>query len=441
MAGIFHSQLDEPTAPSSNLASPSSSSDKENPRPSLNKRNTAQMTSPSASKRRRLTDRNINSQSQMSSSRHDDTSKYYDPDQDPEERRRIRKGIRDLTHDFNDSRTEYMQAGNDGILKTIHKANQLYVGVKQTSDATLDSRLLVNAADLSHKRTAQLALGNTTAGIDVDVFVTKCISYMRRGPDMSTVTQNVGGGRRRRTGASQRYADEGEDGDNGDAMNWDWLARTACLPYNARPTVSGWLLGPLSLQKRTRQLTQRAPAEKFDPTQAKNPNELRQEDLSGKDDANLTTICQDINTLLGKVQEEAQDTVDRVLSEMDDPDEDTMQRIMAKHDVADDGGVPLFRFCINPRSFGQSVENLFYVSFLVRDGSAGVSVDSRGLPTLHTSSPHLPSEAQAQGVVKRQAIFSLDFKTWEQLVDVFGIESSIIPHRNESTEEAATTWS
>ncbi|KAJ5649885.1 uncharacterized protein N7484_003608 [Penicillium longicatenatum] len=439
MAHVSYSQLEEPIAHSPSHPSPTSSSDKENPRHS-NKKSTAQMPSASTSKRRRLTDRTSNTQSQMDSSRRNNSTKYYDPDQDPEERRRNRKGFRDLQHDVHTSRAEFMRTGNDGIKKTLEKANELYAGVKQTSDATLDSRLLVNVADLSHKKTAQIALGDNTAGIDVDEFVSKCISYMRRGPELSTLTPNAGT-RRRRHAATQRDPDDSDEADEGDAMNWDWLGRTACLPCNSRPTVSGWLLGPLSVQKKTRQLTQRTQTERFDPTQLTKPNELVQDDLSGQENANLTTICQNINTLLGKIQIEGQEAVDTKLSEMEDePKEETKQKMMADHNVADDGGVPLFRFCINPHSFGQSVENLFYVSFLVRDGSVGVSSDSRELPTLHTSRPYQPSDAQARGIQKRQAIFSLDFETWEQLVDVFNITESIIPHRNESADEAATTW-
>ena len=81
-----------------------------------------------------------------------------------------------------DSRNEYLQSGNQGLRDTIKKANELFENVKQTSDATIDSRLLVQAADLSYKKTAQLVLGDASAGIDVDEFVSKCISFMRRAP-------------------------------------------------------------------------------------------------------------------------------------------------------------------------------------------------------------------------------------------------------------------
>ena len=35
----------------------------------------------------------------------------------------------------------------------------------------------------------------------------------------------------------------------------------------------------------------------------------------------------------------------------------------------------MFRLIINPESFGQSVENLFYLSFLIRDGKAALEFD------------------------------------------------------------------
>jgi Nse4 C-terminal len=38
-------------------------------------------------------------------------------------------------------------------------------------------------------------------------------------------------------------------------------------------------------------------------------------------------------------------------------------------------GINFFRFVINPHSFGQSVENLFYLSFLTHDGIASLEMD------------------------------------------------------------------
>ncbi|KAI2474559.1 Nse4 domain containing protein [Pyrenophora tritici-repentis] len=48
--------------------------------------------------------------------------------------------------------------------------------------------------------------------------------------------------------------------------------------------------------------------------------------------------------------------------------------------------VSLLDFAINPKEFGQTVENLFYISFLVREGNAKIVKDEAGLPLLRTSS-------------------------------------------------------
>ncbi|KAE8307390.1 Nse4 C-terminal-domain-containing protein [Aspergillus transmontanensis] len=438
MARISHSRR-----PSSKSSSPEPSSDKENRQISarVEKRSQAQtMASSANAKRQRLSNRASNihsgSQSQVSPLQQDRDKQFYDPDQDEKERRRVRKGLRDLTRELHDSRSEYMQPGNYGIRDTIQKANEYFQEVKQTSDATIDSRLLVSAADLSYKKTAHLVLGDASAGIDVDEFVSKCISFMRRAPEDSQAM--LSSTQRRRGQASGRsQADPNDsDEDQGDAMNWDWLGRSACFRHNARPSVSGFLLGPLSVQKRTRQFTQRRARERIDPSQAVRPQELREEDLDRQETSNLTTMCTSINKLLARTQNAGQDKVERLLSQLEEePTDEMVQKVMAQHHVADDGGVPLFHFCINPRSFGQSVENLFYVSFLVRDGTVGIQVDSRHLPTLHAAKPYAPSEAQRKGVQKHQAIFSLDFETWRDLIEVYGIEESIIPHREEEQHE------
>ncbi|OQD80386.1 hypothetical protein PENANT_c036G00248 [Penicillium antarcticum] len=398
------------------------------------------MASSRLNKRPRLTDRNSNIQSQgpPPSQRNGDT-RYYDPDQDADERRRVRRELRDLNRELNDSRGEFMQSGNDGLYKTVEKANEIFVQVKQTSDATIDSRLLVNAADLSHKKTAQLALGDSSAGIDVDEFVSKCISFMHRGPTNATGTPRGTQGRRGRTRQSQRdpYA---SDEDEGDAMNWDHLGRAACFPHNARPVVPGWLLGPLSVQKRARQMTQRTAREAIDPENAVKPIELQQGDLGQQDSVNLTQTCSEINKLLGNTQKERERKAERKLQNIENPTEDQLRGVFDECGIADDGGIPLFAFCIDPHSFGQSVENLFYVSFLVRDGTVGISTDSRQLPTLHPSNPYAPSEAQRQGIQKHQAVFSLDYETWEQLIKVFNIKKPIIPHREEIEGETGMSW-
>jgi len=42
----------------------------------------------------------------------------------------------------------------------------------------------------------------------------------------------------------------------------------------------------------------------------------------------------------------------------------------------------LFEFVINPASFAQTIENIFYLSFSIRDARAKIEDDANGLPVV-----------------------------------------------------------
>jgi len=206
---------------------------------------------------------------------------------------------------------------------------------------------------------------------------------MRRGhSDHDDATPGNGHRRRRRNEADEGDVSAQEDSaDEGDAFDWEYLGRKLCFPHNLRPAVPGFLLGPLSVQKRARKPIQRRERlQKRNPAAVVRPEELQKEDLEKVENSNLTTLCRNIRETLKKAQREGEEKAnDEATDEMT---EDEARALMAKHGICDDGGVSLFRFVVNPHSFGQTVENLFYVTFLIRDGSVGIGKDIHGLPTL-----------------------------------------------------------
>ncbi|KAK7900194.1 hypothetical protein LTR67_003940 [Exophiala xenobiotica] len=379
-----------------------------------------------ASKRRRVTG---DEDEHTSTAR---ANKFYDPDQNPEERRFVRKGLRNLLGKLHDSKSEYLRPESKGLEETLKEANELYKSVKQTSEATIDSRLLVETADLSYRKINSLTLGDGSTGIDVDDFVTKCIGFMKRGDEPAHRNRNETGStqtqRRRR-----RHGEDDEDGDEGDTMNWEYLGRNACFLYNARPCLTGFLLGPLSVQKKVRQQTQRKAREaRSQATQAARPVELNDEDLERQESASLTTVCTEIAKLLDDTLERGEKAVGRECEEAgDDLTDEEVREILRRHRMADNGCVSLFDFCVNPKSFGQTVENLFYVSFLIKEGKVGLDFDSQSLPTLGIAANR--SVAERQETKRNQAVFTLDFDVWEDIIKVFDIKKSIIPHRREET--------
>ena len=396
------------------------------------------------SKRRHLEERSRRLSSQAAHQRELNQrvdKQFYDPDQDEEERRQNKKEMRDLTKALNDSRAEYLQAQSRGLVKTLVKADALFKNVKQTSDATIDSRLLVTAADLSYKKINELTLGDSSVGVDIDEYVSKCIIFMKKGseaernreardidPTQPTSTQ---------TQRRHRRQTQVDDDEEGDAMDWDYLGRNAAFLANSRPCLSGFMLGPLSVQKKVRQPTQRRAREaRADLTQALRPVVLDDEALKDKEDTSLADQCKGIRKLLVRTAARGMEAFDKEYSES--MTEDDAQALMRKHHIADiEGGVPLFDFIINPKSFGQTVENMFYVSFLIKEGSAGLDFDSRGMPVLQAAEPK--SLQERQKLPRNQAVFTLDFDMWRDIIESCGITESVIPHADERDYDDGTT--
>jgi hypothetical protein len=171
-----------------------------------------------------------------------------------------------------------------------------------------------------------------------------------------------------------------------------------------------------------------------------------------KKENDLTAICGRILQQLQKLQADTQEIVADLIE--DDMDDDEKTRIMHQHGLRSTGGLDLMRFVVNPKSFGQTVENIFYVSFLIRDGRVEVDFDEFDLPALGMCtfktrlSAHIvypltlalaPVERESEedgtqrhGASKHQAIISMDEGIWREIIDVFSITEPMIEHRRET---------
>lgn len=314
-----------------------------------------------------------------------ENSDQYDPDQPIEERREVQRGLRRLREDARINRDKYMQPGEGGVRRLIKQANALAGSVKQTSEATIDSRLLVETVELSYKKTALLTSGDAGQGVDVDGFVTQCLQFMRLGagiqdddaPELSSTQRQ----RRRpnNRGRQQDYDDDEEVGDEGDPCNWEHLGRFVGVPMARRPATSGFLLGPLSVQKKVRKITKRSAPFRPNSIRETRPEVLDANAIQRKEENDLTAICRKILLRLQEAQAEAQDAAETAYNTSGDEE---AQKVMTAHGLKSSGGMDFFRCVIDPKSFGQTVENMFYVSFLIRDGQVQLELDEDGHPTL-----------------------------------------------------------
>nr|XP_022286434.1 EP300-interacting inhibitor of differentiation 3-like isoform X2 [Crassostrea virginica] len=77
-----------------------------------------------------------------------------------------------------------------------------------------------------------------------------------------------------------------------------------------------------------------------------------------------------------------------------------------------------FGFVLHPESFSQTVENIFYTSFLIRDGLAKILLDDEKLPLIEPiQNPE--QEKQRKALPHKQAVISISPQEWRKLVDVF----------------------
>ena len=93
-----------------------------------------------------------------------------------------------------------------------------------------------------------------------------------------------------------------------------------------------------------------------------------------------------------------------------------------------DGPVNALKFVINPASFSQTVENIFFLSFLVQQRRARMYIDEAdGMPYAETRFD--PEGAPPTNNQIVHFIFDITEKQWRQLTEELGITESAIPTR------------
>lgn len=277
---------------------------------------------------------------------------------------------------------DQMVQPNNLLLDALKKQDSIFGKVRQTADAALDSRFLVNASELAGKKLNSSLQGNAGVGIDLDQFVSKCIFFMKSGGNLNEED------------APAVAVPEEDDEDAGDdGLDWALLGRQACFPCNKRPPTMSFLLGPLSVQKRVRTTQRKARSQREPVGPATRPQEMKEGDIQQTENSNLSNLVKSINTRLRGHIEEVDEKVSEELSEIEgEPEPEDIVEASRRHRAAvtpsEELAVSLLDFAINPHDFGQTVENLFYISFLVREGNAKILKDEDGLPLLSKLHSH-----------------------------------------------------
>ena len=132
----------------------------------------------------------------------------------------------------------------------------------------------------------------------------------------------------------------------------------------------------------------------------------------------------------------------------------TTRNVLHIHKVLmEHGPMPMCRFVVNPGSFSQTVENVFYLSFLVREGSACIRYEEDdgefyvgtrrkrpfGSRTVAATTPATEDDYRG-GAVKYQAIMDVTMNKWRAWIKHYNITETIIPTRAPAAVNLNARW-
>lgn len=114
-------------------------------------------------------------------------------------------------------------------------------------------------------------------------------------------------------------------------------------------------------------------------------------------------------------------TQDQVSSDVNE----TTQNVQKLYDlVLQVQPISLYKFFINPNSFAESVENLFHLSFLIRDGKISIDETEHDL-IVEACEP--PTEEDFQnGLQKIQSVFHFDKHLFDKAIKKYNIKVAMI---------------
>ncbi|KAF9106960.1 sphingosine N-acyltransferase lag1 [Mortierella sp. AM989] len=197
-------------------------------------------------------------------------------------------------------------------------------------------------------------------------------------------------------------------------MDWSKIGRMAAKWTRKVPTMD-FMLGPMSVEHKSRSFVRGARVVR-DPKAMRKPQEMREEDIARQENETTKNVMQ-----ISDILEACSDKVN------------------------------LFELVVNPDSFGQTVENIFYLSFLVRDGKVSISEENMDDPNRgqYDDDDEVPepneganiqpmveltetptAEDYQSGLLKKQMVMEIDVATWRDLIEIYDIRRPMIPTRH-----------
>lgn len=313
------------------------------------------------------------------------------------ERREIRKSQRILRKEIPDLGIDEARARNNAIHKKV----------RYIRESVLDAE---NLDEIAKKATVKVDQMVQTPRYDADRVINKLIEQCRV-----------------KTGGKSYF-------------DWLGLGIQSGICFNAVPSQINFLNGPLvdgneevtvkQRAKRTRLTQAESDAEEERPDDVKGHTERGADQLSA-----VQKNIEDVEASLSKTVDKAHKSNKRKVAEAYGDSKSMPDRVKSK--LKKSRGACAVELLFNPKSFTQTVENLYHYSFLVKEGKASLKVRDNvvldkenkfqinGGPIVNT----VPEKNKKSAPMPRQAIVSLTMESWSDLIRAYDVKASTVKHR------------
>uniref|UniRef100_A0A5F9CJA0 Non-structural maintenance of chromosomes element 4 n=1 Tax=Oryctolagus cuniculus TaxID=9986 RepID=A0A5F9CJA0_RABIT len=286
-------------------------------------------------------------------------------------RRRITVLCRQIRHQYwalinsvQQNREDILNA-SDKLTEVLEEANTLFNEVSRAREAVLDAHFLVLASDLGKEKAKQLR--SDLSSFDMLRYVETLLTHMGVNP----------------LEAEELIRDE----DSSDFEfivydSWKISGKTAENTFNKTHTFH-FLLGSIQGE---------CPVPK---PRVDRPRKVRMIEEQRAMPAELKRMEE-------SHQEATEKEVERILG---------LLQTYFREDP--DTPMSFFDFVVDPHSFPRTVENIFHVSFIIRDGFARIRLDQDRLPIIEPVNNEENEEIDQNSQIRNQGIIALSYRDWE----------------------------
>ncbi|CAF1209086.1 unnamed protein product [Adineta steineri] len=300
-------------------------------------------------------------------------------DDDAESRLRVRLDYRQFIDDLNTNRQLYIAPDNDELEKKIDQVDQAFAKVKMPREGVLDASTLRTISNLASVR---------IRAVDEAGSLDRAYEFARKSEKiLSSLVGN----------ANEFYEIFG---------NFHHIVPAPCMMNGRLPT--------------------KLFTNEYHEKQKQRAKPVRQQKLTQEELEKSRTRPEEVKEFNSELGEQ---TIKQIMH---------IKRCLVKTYIsAKSSPIDYFEFVIDPSSFAKTVENMFHVSFLIKEGFVNLFQDDVSLPALEPTDKAMnriasSSSTQTDDASERanQMIMSITMDEWEQLIEVYEITEAQIPSKH-----------